>query len=565
MMESGNPKILVATATFNEANNIREYIARVRATMGVTQDILVVDDNSPDGTSAVIREIQLADAAIHLITRPVKAGLGSAHKLMKVYAAAKNYDFLVTMDADLSHRPEEIPLLLDHAGENIFVIGSRYAPGGKCDYVGFRNVVSISGNFAARMILGIDLKEFTTSFRVFDVRLLNRSALYRLKSNGYSYFMEVVSLMDELGACMIEVPIHFKDRENDISKIPKSQVVKSLFNLFSLAIRRHFNKKPAFPIVTVHEPCRLCRESALLPIWPDESESGPVKLSSEDYNCSSIQNLYQTPKLYECLSCGLIQGLPQNSEVSVGDLYRATDDDTYLANFSVKSVTFRNAYKKLARFLPGGKLNVLDIGSYYGAFLEVIKAEGHCGCGIEPSIIAARYSTEVLGHTVINELFTGTLQFPETEFDVITSWDVIEHLEDPAKFLTDVNSILKTGGVFVCSTIIIDSLIARLLNKKWHWIIPMHLTYFKKHEIIGLLEKSGFEVKAYLNHTHYASISYAVKGMGKNKGPFFQKMCHGLSKILPDSIVVPIALGDVRMLVCSKKQPFGNSSGNQIQ
>lgn len=561
-MKSDNAKILVATATYNEANNIREFVARVRSTLGVSQDILVIDDNSPDGTSRIICGLMLADSAIHLITRPSKGGLGSAHKLMKVYAMTKNYDYLVTMDADLSHRPEEIPLLLDQAGENIFVIGSRYVPDGKCDYVGFRKVVSLAGNFIARIMLGVSLREFTTSFRVFDVNLLKKVPFYRLKSNGYSYFMEVVSLMDAIGATLVEVPIHFKDRQNDSSKIPKSQAVASLFNLVTLALRRYFTPIDPVSSETVHDRCRLCGEQALLRMH-DEPVAGERLLSPDNFKCSSIQNNRIKPALNECVCCGLIQSMAPASGLTTEEYYCGTDDDTYLSNFDIKLRTFKTAYKKLSAYLPTRKLHFLDIGSYYGAFLEILKSEGHQGCGIEPSKAAAQHSKQVFGHDVKNELFVGASQFPGMKFDVICAWDVIEHLETPDEFLTEVEKMLKDDGLFVFSTIIIDSLIARTLQNRWHWIIPMHLTYFKKRQIIGLLQKKGFNVLAYLNHTHYASLSYAVRGLGMNMSPFLNKACCTLATLLPDFIVVPIALGDVRMLICKKadKASAGQAAG----
>jgi glycosyltransferase involved in cell wall biosynthesis len=282
-------KILVATATYNEVNNIREFISRVKSTMGSLQEILIVDDNSPDGTSDIINEIKLSDNTVHLITRPSKLGLGSAHKLMKVYAIAHKYEYLVTLDADLSHRPEEIPKLLAHAGENTFVIGSRYALGGKCDYVGFRKIISSTGNYIAGKLLGISLSEFTTSFRIFDVNMLEKTPLYRLKSNGYTYFVEVISLMDELGIRVVEVPIHFKDRKNDVSKIPKSQAVKSMFNLIVLAVRRRLRILAKTNSIYDCEQCKFCCEQTLL------------SMSSGEWNVNSELPVFEQEYYFEAI------------------------------------------------------------------------------------------------------------------------------------------------------------------------------------------------------------------------------------------------------------------------
>lgn len=555
---------LVATATYNEANNIREFIDRTRSTLGPAQDILIIDDNSPDGTSALIRSIIENDRHVFLITRRFKYGLGSAHKMMKIFAIVKGYKFLVTMDADLSHRPEDIALLLEQAADNVFVIGSRYTSGGESDYVGFRKFVSRIGNLLSRALLGIKLKEFTTSFRVFDVDLLKKAPLYQLRSNGYSYFVETINLIDQIGARLIEVPIHFKDRINDVSKIPRSQIVKSMTSLIMLAYNRRLKRQKFEHGEFEYVRCRSCGEYSLLPLWQDGRDIRLEKMTSDNFLCSSVQSETQRPVLFECLCCGLTQIPPATYDTAVGNYYIDTEDMSYLENFHVKLCTFERAYEKLTPFLPHGRLNFLDIGSYYGAFLHVVTSKGHSACGVEPSKSAAKYSQEVLKHQVVNELFTEGEKFAGQGFDVVTSWDVIEHLENPEAFLDEVGRIVDEGKLFVFSTIMIDSLIARILKKRWHWILPMHLTYYRHRDLCDMLKRHGFETLGCFNHTHYASLSYAAKGVTANMNPLLRKVGLVLSQVIPKAIVLPFALGDVRMYVCRKVDRNKTESINRI-
>ena len=130
-------KILVFTATFNERNNIETWVGLVRS-LDVSCHFLIVDDNSPDGTGEYLDQVASEYPEFHIIHRPEKLGIGTAHKLAIEYSLFHGYDILVTMDADLSHDPLEIPNLLNALKESDFVIGSRYCPGGSNDYTGYR-------------------------------------------------------------------------------------------------------------------------------------------------------------------------------------------------------------------------------------------------------------------------------------------------------------------------------------------------------------------------------------------------------------------------------------------
>lgn len=236
-------KILVFTATYNEKDNIKNLIYQIKKNLR-NCDILVIDDNSPDGTGKVLDELkEHEDINLSVIHRTGKLGLGSAHLYAMRYAIENNYEVLITMDADFSHNPDDIPRLLEKLNNADFVIGSRYADGGKSDYSGYRQFISKTGNWLAKKTLGFTISEVTTSFRCFRTSMLKKLDLSQIKSDGYSFFLECVFYINYYGFILLEIPIHFKDREQGISKISKLQIVYSLVTLLKLILIRLFKIK----------------------------------------------------------------------------------------------------------------------------------------------------------------------------------------------------------------------------------------------------------------------------------------------------------------------------------
>ncbi len=192
-----HPKVLVSTATFNEAANITEWYSRVRAVLPYAK-LLVVDGSSPDRTADMVRSIQEDNSDVHLIVRPAKSGLGSAHRAAMLYALENEYEVLVTMDADLSHQPEQIPPFLEATSDHDFVIGTR-SNGGGCDYTGVRKFLSLAGNQAARLMIPTGLTEYTTSMRAFTPEALQVLFTHGIRDDGYAFFMETVEILYRSG------------------------------------------------------------------------------------------------------------------------------------------------------------------------------------------------------------------------------------------------------------------------------------------------------------------------------------------------------------------------------
>lgn len=236
-------RVLVFTATYNEKDNIGEFCGTVLG-LDPSFHMLVVDDNSPDGTGRMLDEMAVKDPRLHVIHRPSKLGVGSAHKVAIHYAIEHDYDSLVTLDADFSHDPADVPRLLEALREADFVVGSRYMKGGSCEYTGYRIIVSKLANWGARLLLGIRLHEVTTSYRAFRVSFLKRVDLEAITRRGYSYFMEVVHVLHGARARMGEVPIRFADRKAGSSKIPRMEILAGMSTLLQLAWDRVTGRAP---------------------------------------------------------------------------------------------------------------------------------------------------------------------------------------------------------------------------------------------------------------------------------------------------------------------------------
>ena len=229
-------KILVFTATYNEAGNINELINSI-ILQPTKLDLLIIDDNSPDGTSKIIEKNQEKFSNLYLIKRNGKLGLDTAHREAYEYALKKNYDCLITMDADFSHDPNEIINFINCLDEYSFVIGSRYMEGGKCLMKGRRLILSKYGNLFMKLFLKIDCSEFTTSFRGFNLKKLNNFHLNQVYTNGYSFFMGTVYEIFNRKFSTKEIPITFKDRTKGYSKIPRIEIIRTLFNLLRLKLK----------------------------------------------------------------------------------------------------------------------------------------------------------------------------------------------------------------------------------------------------------------------------------------------------------------------------------------
>ena len=226
-------KTLIFTATYNEKENVKKLIENLNK-LGQDIDILIIDDNSPDKTWEILQNLEKNTPNLKVIIRESKSGLDTAHKLAYSYAKSKNYVNFISMDADLSHDPLEIPKIINLLDKFAFVIGSRYSLGGRCEMTGFRLLLSMIGNKIFKYFLRINCNEFTSSFRGFNLIKLKDFDFNLINSKGYSFFMETIYRINKLNYEIKEIPIIFKNRAQGKSKIPKIEIFRTIKNLLIL-------------------------------------------------------------------------------------------------------------------------------------------------------------------------------------------------------------------------------------------------------------------------------------------------------------------------------------------
>jgi apolipoprotein N-acyltransferase len=227
----------VILPTYNERDTVEEVIDRVLAASDRV-DVMVVDDSSPDGTGDMVRKIADRDTRVSLVERPEKGGLASAYLDGFVQAISKGYDLVVEMDADLSHRPEELPRLLEGAGTHHVTIGSRYVPGGRVqNWSLVRRALSRGGNLYVRLLLGLPVRDATSGYRVYRRDALRELINRQLRSEGYGFQIELAYRAWRRGMSVGEVPITFEERRHGHSKISRAIVLEALWQVMTWALR----------------------------------------------------------------------------------------------------------------------------------------------------------------------------------------------------------------------------------------------------------------------------------------------------------------------------------------
>lgn len=235
-------KSIIVIPTYNEVENISKLIDTI-FNVKSDIDILIVDDNSPDGTAEVVSSLMKKDSRIHLIKRPEKMGLGTAYCDGFKYALEKGFDYIFEMDADFSHNPEDIPRFLEEIHNYDLVIGSRYVSGvNVVNWPLKRLILSYGANLYTRIITGMPIHDATGGFKCFRAKSLKKIDLNKIKSNGYGFQIEMNFRLWKSGARIKEIPIIFIDRRSGVSKMNKKIIYEAIFLVWKLKILSIFSK-----------------------------------------------------------------------------------------------------------------------------------------------------------------------------------------------------------------------------------------------------------------------------------------------------------------------------------
>jgi dolichol-phosphate mannosyltransferase len=234
---SSVPRTLITIATLNEIENLPALIEEVFS-VAPTADILIIDDNSPDGTGQWADQKAASDSRVKALHRPAKLGLGTAKMAGMKHAIEHGYDFVLNLDGDFSHHPRYLPALLAGMDDADVMIGSRYVPGGGTpDWPLRRRLMSWAINAYTRVLTGLPVRDCSGGFRCYRVALLKQVDFKRIQSTGYSFQEEILGRLKQLGARFGETPIIFTDRRHGHSKIRATDALSALWIIFKLGLK----------------------------------------------------------------------------------------------------------------------------------------------------------------------------------------------------------------------------------------------------------------------------------------------------------------------------------------
>ena len=228
--------------TYNERENLAAMVAAIQA-LPTPIHIIVVDDNSPDGTGAIADDLAARLPAVEVIHRTGKLGLGTAYAAGFRQAITEGNDLILTMDADFSHDPQYLPAILAASRRYDLVIGSRYVPnGGVRDWPWHRQALSWGANTIAHLLLGLHARDCTAGFRCYRRQVLETVDPASIRANGYSYLIEMLYCCERSGFTVGEVPIVFADRQMGQSKISRNEIIKAGRTVLRLTVSRLSNR-----------------------------------------------------------------------------------------------------------------------------------------------------------------------------------------------------------------------------------------------------------------------------------------------------------------------------------
>ena len=232
---------LIVIPTYNESLNAPVLIKRLFKNVPGTS-ILIIDDGSPDGTAEIVESLQKEFSNLFLIKRQKKLGLGSAYRLGFTWGLERGYEVFVEMDSDMSHRVRDLLKMIElrHATPNAsLIIGSRWIKGGSTEnWSKSRKLLSRTANLYVRIMLGMGVKDATAGFRIYSAEILRKINLNSIKSEGYSFQIEMTREVYKLGGQVVEVPITFREREQGVSKMSKKIVREAMFLVTVWGLKR---------------------------------------------------------------------------------------------------------------------------------------------------------------------------------------------------------------------------------------------------------------------------------------------------------------------------------------
>jgi len=275
-----------------------------------------------------------------------------------------------------------------------------------------------------------------------------------------------------------------------------------------MKIKTSHSANGVYNSVAVAVACNLCGGNDVRLLYPDTLDTDGRSGSVERYRCTS-SGYGRHYAIVQCTRCGLVYASPRGGDDAIRQSYETVVDELYLEERRGRVLTFERNFRPLLALVSDvPRPRLLDVGCYAGIFLEIAAQHGWEAWGVEPSLWAAeearRRGLQVLTGTL------ASVDLPAHSFDVVTLWDVIEHLTDPRAELERINRLLKPGGLVCIHTIDIDSLLPRILGPHWPWLMEMHIYYFSRRTMARMLQATGFKVLRQVHQGRYVLLDYLL-------------------------------------------------------
>jgi len=523
--------------------------------IGVADEIILVDDASPDGTVELARGLGLR-VVVHRENR----GYGGNQKTCYREALESGADIVVMLHPDYQYDPKAVPLLVAPilAGDADMTFGSRFAglgdPRGggmpRYRFVGNRITTTLENLF-----LGSRFTDMHSGLRAYTARCLT-SLPFGSYSDGFVFDTQLLVDAVTTGQRVVEVPIPTRyTAESSSISIARSvrYVVSSLVYTARRWVERgrRGHKSPvtlrgfetgrmlgAGP--TVAHRCILCGRSSMTLVFPATAE-GAVPV--EEFRCTTGA-LSAHDDIVQCPRCGMVSSIPTLDPEEIADRYVEVVDEVYLDEEPARRELFGWFLDQIAAFTVPGK-RLLEIGSNVGLFLQVAAERGWEEHGIEPSRWAVEEGTRRFGVRLQRGSVDELDEKPDAA-DVIVMLDVLEHLNDPLSALRRLRSVINGEGLLVLSTVNLDGLHARYRGRDWPWFIRSHLHYFSERTLSAMLRAAGFRIVAWRIAPRSFHLSY-IGGRAAAAYPRLGAAVLRLSELFDPEIPVGW-LGDITLV-----------------
>ncbi len=299
----------------------------------------------------------------------------------------------------------------------------------------------------------------------------------------------------------------------------------------------------------IHVTCNLCGQDVWQVRFP-ATLNGNEQLDVAAFRCTNPGYGHHA-QVVECANCGLVYANPRWSEDELVAAYTAVEDNTYVEERAGRELTFQRHLRHLEQIIgPANGRSLLDIGAYIGVFVEVAAASGWDAVGVEPSAWAAEQAQKRNLNVIkgTQDVFGGNGR----SFDLITMWDVIEHVSDPTNELKKASNLLKPNGWIAVHTMDSSSLTARIMGSRWPWLMDMHLYYFSQKTLANMLRNAGFEVVWSGIRGRYLSLGYLATRLSGINHPLGQTAKWIIQKLHLEDVAIPVNFGDLFTIIAQK-------------